>query len=386
MATLNKKLVIALLAGLGFPGCGKLVGVDTSGPPLAQINFQVTGDITSVQRADTVGQTPQLRVALVWGAQWLPEPFCVLPPPDVLPPPESPGINAVVAAGCPDSFGFVPNRADADVPVTPGVPSTISLINVPAADVMVGDVTARVAYASLIVYDDRNGNGALDFHHPPQHRHHGQPDLVEDAGAPATWDIVYGASLISMTLPDLRVAYREGGFDTSVAFYPRNGCDPPPPGFSILSAGGFSQSDALLAVLQGKLPAEDPTTCGLATLAQTVVIIPLQSPTTRLSEVACTVNNASGMTFYREPPATAPTPTPDLSGATWACVGFPRLPGDDAGVPTGSQLVFASAPGAGCQSVNHYTLRGCDNDPSCSTPDWDVTAKPPSWWPCPTTP
>jgi len=34
---------------------------------------------------------PALRVALVWGAQWLPEPFCVLPPPDVLPPPESPG-------------------------------------------------------------------------------------------------------------------------------------------------------------------------------------------------------------------------------------------------------------------------------------------------------
>ncbi|MGB8295750.1 MAG: hypothetical protein WCG85_10020 [Polyangia bacterium] len=380
MATLNKKLAIAALAVLGFPGCGKLAGLNTSGPPLAQINFQVTGDFASVQRSDTLGQTPQLRGALVWGAQWLPEPFCVLPP-------ESPAAAAVIAAGCPDSFRFVPNRADADVPITPGVPSTISLINVPAADVMVGDVTARVAYASLIVYDDRNGNGALDFHHPPQHRRHGQSAIAEDAGPPTTRDIVYGASFISMTLPDQRVAYREGAFNASVAFYPRNGCDPPPPAFSILSAGGFpkpdfSQPAVLLAALNGQLPAEDPNACGEATLDQTVVNIPLQAPADFLTQLDCTVNDGGGTTYYYDPPATSP----DLTDLPWACVGLPQLSAGDAGIQTGLQLVLASAPSAACQYVTHYTLRGCDTDPNCSLPSWDLTAAPPSWWPCPTTP
>jgi hypothetical protein len=188
-----------------------------------------------------------------------------------------------------------------------------------------------------------------------------------------------------MTLPDQRVAYREGGFNANIAFYPRNGCDPPPVRFSILSAGGFSQSDALLAFLQGQLPAEDPATCGVATLDQAVVTIPLQAPTTELTELSCTVNDTGGTTNYSQAPATAPTPTPDLSGATWACVGFPHIPGDDAGVVSGQQLVVATAPDP-CQSVTHYTLRGCDNDPGCAAPSWDVTATPPSWWPCPTTP
>jgi len=37
---------------------------------------------------------------------------------------------------------------------------------------MIGDLTARIAYASLIVYDDINGNGMLDLHHPPHHQRH----------------------------------------------------------------------------------------------------------------------------------------------------------------------------------------------------------------------
>jgi hypothetical protein len=381
MATLNI-LTMATVASIALAGCGKLVGLNTPTTPLEQVHLQVTGDLASVQRRETVGQAPQLHVALVWGAQWLPEPFCVLPP-------ESQAAAAVVAAGCPDSFRFVPDRAGADVVVQPGVPATIALVNLPAADVMVGDVTSRVAYASLIVYDDRNGNGTLDFHHPPRHHHHGEPADVEDAGAPGTRDIVYGASFISMTLPDQRVAYREGAFNAGVAFYPRNGCVLPPlPGFSILSAGGFprpdfTQPNVLLAAAQGQLPAEDPTTCGVAKLDEAVVTIPLQSPD-GLTQLACTVGDTAGTTFYREPPANSP----DVTNRAWACVGFPHLPGDDAGVPNGQQLVVASAPTDACQSVTHYTLRGCDNDPGCAAPSWDVTATPPAWWAafCPTTP
>jgi hypothetical protein len=301
--------------------------------------------------------------------QWLPEPFCVLPP-------ESPAVAAVIAAGCPDSFRFVPNRVAADSTITPGTPVTLDLATLPAADVMVGDVTARIAYASLIVYDDRNENRMLDLRHPPQQRHHDEGP--EDA--PGPYDVVYGASFISMTQPDRRLAFREGGFNDGVAFYPRFGCEPPPKGFSLLSAGGFSQTAALVSALQGQLPAEDPTTCSVSTLDDTVVI-PLQAPTS-LTQLACTSNDSGGVTNYRQAPADGPT----LAGHTWACAGFPQLPGDVAGVAQGQQLVVAGVPADACQSITHYTLRGCDNDPSCATPSWDFTSTPPTWWPCPSTP
>ena len=356
---------------LALCGCGKLVGLNTPATPLAQIQLQVTGDFAKVQQVDPLGRASQLRVALVWGAQWQPEPFCFLPA-------ELAAAEAVITAGCPDSFRFVPDRDGADIPVTPGVTATITLTDLPGADVMVGDVTARIAYASLVVYDDRNGNGTLDFHHPPRHRRNNEPDVVEDAGAPATWDIVYGASFISMTQPAQRLAYREGSFDNSIngiAFYPRYGCGEPLPAFSILSAGGFSAADAVAASLQHQLPEETPP-CVQATLDQAVVTIPLGDSTdVVLKEIACTVNDAGGTTFYIRPPDSAP----DLSIS--ACVGFPHIPGDDAGVATGVQLV-ANAPSAACQSTNHYILRGCNDDPSCPVPTWDLTATPPKWWPC----
>jgi len=424
MATLTRLLTMAALAGVAFPGCGKRVGLDIPVTPLAQIHFVVAGvpsvaradageqdssseseedageqDASSLPGADAGGQAPQLRVALVWGAQWLPEPFCVVSPESVAPVHletgwKVPSADAVVAAGCPDIFRFVPNLSGPDVAVEPGVPGTIDLINLPKAGVMVGDITARIAYASLVVYDDRNGNGILDFRHPQQGRH----EENYDPGTPATRDIPYGASFINMTLPDRRVAYHEGG-DFSAAFYPRPGCGQAPPNFSILSAGGFPRPDltsdaALLALSLGQLPMEDPTTCGVATLDEAVVTIPLQlasdraqswPPPDALKELACTVNNADGTTRYREPPKTAP----DLAHLDWACVGFPHLPGDTAGVASGQQLVVAGDPNDPCQYVNHYTLRGCDNDPNCSAGFWDYTTPknpPPAWWPCPTTP
>ena len=391
MATLGRLLAMAAMAGLAFSGCGKLEGLDIPVTPLARIQVQVTGDLPATARP-----TPQLRVALMWGEQWLPEPFCVLPA-------ESPKAAAVIATGCPDPFRFVPNLASADIPIQPDVTATIDLINLPEADLMVGDLTARIAYASLIVYDDINGNGMLDLHHPPHHQHH-EEDY--NPGTLATRDKVYGASFISMTKPDQRVAYREGAPPgANFAFYPRVGCPDPPPAFSILSASGFSMTSFLAAAANGKLPTEDDLTeCGAATLDETVVTIRLSAPPAdagaegdagaeadagaggdagaqssedySLAELACTDPETSGTTFYQQPPDTEP----DLTQLTSACVGFPHLGGE--GITNGQQLVIANT--APCQSVTHYTLRGCDNDPNCSAPSWDLA--PPAWWPCTTTP
>jgi hypothetical protein len=139
----------------------------------------------------------------------------------------------------------------------------------------------------------------------------------------------------------------------------------------------------LAASLQRQLPEEDDlTACRVATLDQTVVTISKPDPNVlaqnpkMLAELACAANDAGGTTLYRKPPATAP----DLS--VFACVGFPQIPGDDAGTASGVQLVVPSGPNDACQSVNHYIL-SCSDDPSCARP-WYVT--PPPWWPCPITP
>jgi len=388
------KMRLAVGLACALSGCGKPVGLDSTVMPLTQIHVLVTGNLPQVETVDAGdpidaddsvdagdvvdadealdgGPLPtQLHAALVWGLQWLPEPFCVLPP-------ESPQAAAVIAAGCRDSFGFVPDRVGADTPITPGVPATINLYTLPAADVMVGDVTARIAYASIVVYDDRNGNGILDLRHPVRQRRGGEP--VDDA--PGAADRVYGASFISMTLPDRRVAFREGDFNESVAFYPRQGCADPPKGFSILSASGFTLGSALASLLTGQLPPEsDPGACATATMDDTVVIS-LQDPT-GLSQLACTSNDAGGVTYYRPVPTDPPFNPQNTT--LWACTGFPRLGGE--APATGQQLVLASAPGAACRSTMHYTLRGCNNDPLCAAPTWDATANPPAWWPCATTP
>ncbi len=47
--------------------------------------------------------------------------------------------------------------------MTLGTPTQLPLFNPPATDVLIGDVTSRIAYASLVFYDDRDGNGTLDF-------------------------------------------------------------------------------------------------------------------------------------------------------------------------------------------------------------------------------
>ncbi|HEY3358250.1 MAG TPA: hypothetical protein VGQ83_33690, partial [Polyangia bacterium] len=86
MATLRGRgAALVLLAGAAalasaVASCGKLVGFSAPATPLATIQVQVTGDAAPLAPPWTAGAPPRLRVALVWGQQWLPEPLCLLPP------------------------------------------------------------------------------------------------------------------------------------------------------------------------------------------------------------------------------------------------------------------------------------------------------------------
>ncbi len=358
-AMIRSVLAIALIGA-----CGKLQGFGGDVPALATMHVQTTGDFASVQVA--AATDPMLRVALVWGAQWLTEPLCVLPP-------DPATAQAAITAGCRDPFGFVPDRDAVDVELAADGSASLALLDLPAADVLIGDVTARVAYASLVVYDDRDGNGTLTL---------GQPNRLSgrDPGDPietgmSTPDLVYAASFVSMTEPDSRLAYREGGFDETAAFYPRSGCGDPPPSFSIVSAGGFTAAAAFAAELNGKLPPEDPATCSEVSVS---TVVPLAyRPPAQLHEVACEERVTDSSIRYREPP----NDMPDLAGRTVGCSTIPDFgTGEAAGR---MQLVISGRSSDSCMGLTHYVLRGCRNDALCALPAWDITATPPSWWPCP---
>ena len=355
---------LVCLAPLLVAACGRLQGFGGEAPPLATFTIVFQGDLAPAR-------THALRVALVWGAQWLTEPFCALPA-------ESPEAAAVIAAGCRDPFGFVPNVVSVSVPIAVGEPTTLTLAQLPAADVMVGDVTSRIAFGSLVVFEDLDDSGTLElaerfrvFSNGPGE----QPGEIGQYSADAIW----GASFLTMTAPDQRVAYREGAFDPLSAFYPRAGCEPPPPpGFSVAAAGGFTAESALAALLAGELPPEDPSTCLVSAPADTTITITARYPGD-VRQVGCAERADDSSIRYREPPPNAP----DLQNRAAACAHLPSF--DTGGGSPASDLIQFVVSGRStdqCKGLTHYTLRGCREDVNCAIPDWDFTASPPAWWPC----
>jgi hypothetical protein len=364
------RLGLTLALGTAFAsiggGCGDLVGLGGDAPPLATVHVRAVGDVGTIDG--------ELRVAVVWGTQWLPEPLCVLPA-------ESPEVEAVIAAGCRNSLGFTPERVAATVPIVVGADTELPLYELPSADVMVGGLEARIAYASLIVFDDVDRTGTLELSTPIRLPHNSEGPGDDDDGEEMRMsrDVIHGASFVAMTEPDRRLAFREGGY-APTGFYPRRGCGDPPAAFSILSAGGFTLEAAIAATAAGELPAQDPATCNEAELDATVVEITVRDPdeSDELDEVHCAQRRTDSSVYYAEPLA-EPLPLDDL---VYACASIPTFTGED---PIDLvQLVVANHEMDRCRGLTHYTLRGCEEgELVCDHPEWDFVANPPSWWPCP---
>lgn len=361
--------------------CDSLHGFGGPVPPLATFTVTVTAN-GALQPMPSDGGA-NLSVALVWGRQWLIEPLCLEGLGNVIPfdPRDDPmAVKLLLQAGCRDPFGFVPGLVAVSTPLQLGTPVTFDLEALPGADVMVGDVTARVAYGSFVVYDDRNQNGTLDLARPDRPPDNGRPNPPGDLPT-VTIDATYGASLLAMTIPDQRVSYREGAFVPS-AFYPRAGCGDPPTGFAIEAASGFGIDAAVQATLAGGLPAEsDPTACAQqpASTPVTIALPPPEPPNiaaaTDVRELACSERTTDSTVRYREPPV---DPI-DMTFHTWACVHHPSF-----GTPSDVvELVISGSEFDSCLGLTHYILKGCREGPDCGTPDWDHSVIRPTWWPCP---
>ena len=368
-AMMTSRCALPLL--LLIAGCDQLQGV--GGPETPLVTFQIAANgVIDCDGCDT----SNLKVALVWGMQWLTEPLCILPA-------ENDQVQAVINAGCRDPFGFVPDDVAGSSPIELGATTTLSLEQLPSTEVLVGDVTARVAYGSFVLYDDLDDDDTLKLARPDRLGGRGSMPPT-DTQPTQLHDIVYGAGFVTMTAPDQRVAYREGGFDTTAAFYPRAGCGAPLPAFSIVSAGGFTEAAAIAATENGMLPPEDPATCtetsASTTTAQINVMLNATTQsltTTQRNDLACTERVSDSSVSYREPP----TAEPDLTNRTTACAHIPSFDGTTSDV---IQWVVSDRSDESCVGLSHFTLRGCRDDALCAVPDWDITATPPSWWPCPT--
>lgn len=332
MAALGRKPFALGLAALVLGGCDDLVGLDPLPvTPLARVHVRVTGEV------DPADAGLQLRAELTWLRPSLPDPSC-------MPPAENSDHAAVMAAGCADplvvahDYAFRYNGADVAADRT----ATIDVFELPQS--IFGDVTSQIAFATIaiIVYPDPELSYLKEYR---------------------------GSSFQSMARPDTRLAFRHGGFDDQLAFYPRHGCAAPPPGFSLLSAGGFSVEQAIDAQARGELPLEDPTSCREDTLDRTVEVA--LEPPEALAALDCFYYN--GLPAYLPPP---PTVSDD---AQTACV---SIRDRARGMPSDRHqaLVVDGARNGKCSGIQHYVLRGCIQDPLCAAPDWDTTAPP--WWPC----
>ncbi|MEP6859339.1 MAG: hypothetical protein ABJE66_01890 [Deltaproteobacteria bacterium] len=366
MAALRLLAIAGSGALAALVACDDLKNFGGPIPAYATVQLEVTGDPTLLPG------DADLEVAMVWGGQWLVEALCILPP-------ENMDATTLLAAGCRDPFGFVPARVDGNVAADVGVPTTLPLISLPSADLLIGDVTARIGYASLIVYDDRDHNGTLNLARPNRIPGNGMGMGSGSGNDPGTEtrDVVYGASFVAMTQADQRVAYREGSFSPVAAFYPRAGCGEPPLGFSMLAAGGFTAQAAIDATIAGTLPKEDPASCAETALSATTIQVPLQMPSLEsVKELGCTERTSDSSVRYLEPDPTEPTP--DFTDRVTACVHLPSF-----GAPSDTvELVVSGRTEDKCVGISHYVLKGCRESADCGSPDWDHSTAPPDWWPC----
>jgi hypothetical protein len=279
--------------------------------------------------------------------------------------PEAPLIGALVWAGvpnmspvclrfdlpeirpaCPDPYGVFYGAIERAAPVDGEGNFELQLFALPKASVSVGDEVTRIAYGSLLVAEDVNGDGQLTLVAAPSNRFppvHGSSDpdpLV------VNHDLIVAATFHKLTADQQRVVFREGDFVEDSSFYPAPGCGVPPPGFSILAAPPHSDAPAPSGA------------CAFGPVTSPVEVPPVNEVEALAFMCRPVQGSEHVLRPEREHPAGARNPvclSPDLL----------------ASIRTGT-----------CWRLEAYALKGCDHDPFCTRPEWDSTASPPSWWPC----
>ncbi len=312
----------------------------------------------------TVDQTMHMRIGLLWLDAPSADPLCLQAFQATLGvgAPLDASQTAVVKAGCEDVFAVAPfarttGQPGPSVAVTPGEVKTITLLDLPSGNVLIGKPPDRVGYAALVLFDDRDQSGELEL---PQVGLYtsltntngdgkgggpggggGGPGMM-GGDKPRVADYIYGATFVSMAKPNTRLVYREGAWGVNLLlFYPFLGCAAPQVGMSWLDASG----------------PPNKSVCQFETLPNRIVDLSA-GPTETVRSVAC----RQRAEHYREPPDSWKPLTP------WACI-------------SKNEMVVAADPGA-CKGLTHLLIKGCSTSATCKKPEWGDNAVPPTWWPC----
>ncbi len=343
---------LAILVAAALSGCGSGVD-DLSLPPTILVTLRGHVDVTRVQAA--AGGHP-LNAALVWGAD--PSPLYQLYALCL-----KYASNADLQPACPDPFGFVPSQIEATTRVNADGSFDLPLIHLPDARVCVGTAPPLVAWGSLVVAADTDGSGTFDFFAPRKQGEYGRTP-------PTLADRVVAASFWSLQKPEQRVGYLEGTWNEAILglFYPLPGCPTPRAGFSVLTAPGMT-----VDVSQGNLtPKPLPGTCTDEVATETVEATPLSGPDGRA--FAC--RQVQDRLRVSQPPMTRPGINP--------VTGKPEKNSPEANDKQAcldATTLALISPGD-CPTVQLYPLKGCGDQLSCQTPEWDLTKHVPVWWPC----
>jgi hypothetical protein len=257
---------------------------------------------------------------------------------------EVPGVNPVcvefaaddrIKSACPDPAGVFTGEIEVSVPVGADGNFDLPLFHLPMVSVSVGDAATRIAYGSLVVIEDANGDGQPSLVPPP-----GGDEFDAPSSEPTDPDRIVAATFYSLDADQQRVVFREGAFVPGSYFYPGvpPGCEPPS-GFSIMTAP----------------PQADPPTCNFDQMNPRLELTPL----TQAEGLAFMCRAVQKDSTVRQPDR-APRGSPDN-----ACLG--------------PNVIAAVYPGI-CPWLRSYALAGCQQDPMCISPEWDFRASVPDWW------
>jgi hypothetical protein len=313
-------------------GCtGTAHDATVAGAPLVVVHGHV--DLAALDRGHPEAA---LFGALVWAAVPAVSPLCLeFPRPELAP-------------ACPDPYGVFWGQLERAAPIGDDGSFALELYNLPKASVSVGDEVTRIAFGSLIVIEDVNGDGQPTLPVPILSQGGRDQGPEDPGGIPEDSDTVVAASFHSLHAEQTRVVFREGGFVTPSGFYPAPGCAAPPSGFSVMTAPPYAEDRAA------------PGGCATLPIDAPIEVTPLP----RDEALAFLCRPVQRGSRVRQPEADRePIPT------------FQK-------VCLSHEILGVVAPPP-CARLTTYALKGCDTDPLCPEPEWDQTPGPPHWWPCP---
>jgi hypothetical protein len=260
------------------------------------------------------------------------------------------------AKACPDPYGMFQGvftgAIESPVMVDADGNFDIPLFHLPKVRASIGDGVTRIAYAALVVFSDDDADGAFTYVAPVG----GRRDQINDPFPDRPPDTIVGSTFSTLLADQQRLAFREGGFDQKSFFYPVAEPDPvtgntfpdgcvPQPGFSILATSPYSAVPI----------------CTFPALDTRMEVAPLSA-----------ADGLALMCRSVQRNATIQLPQQD------------EAPGPGAFCPPhadhADREVMVVVLSRFCARLNAYALKGCQSDPFCDTPEWDLSSSPPTWW------